>query len=263
VRLVTVAFLLAAPLAAEAQQAGKVYRLGILNPAAPPARAQAERRDFVSVLRETGYVEGQNLTVERRYADGRVEQLPAFAAELVARRVDLIQASSPVAFRAAQGATKTIPIVFLLAGSDPVELGFVRSLAQPGGNATGVVLGSMLADKRLKLLKEAVPGANRIAMLSAGESSGRVQVQEAERAAAVLGVRLVVVEAQGRDYERAFATIRGERADAVFVGASPVLNNDRGRIIELAARYRLPAIYQWPHDPAVGVGAGRRGHRVG
>jgi putative ABC transport system substrate-binding protein len=202
------------------------------------------RRDLVEVLREVGYVEGQNLAVEQRYANGR-ERLPALAAELVQRRVDVVVAFSPVAFRAAQEATKTIPIVILFAGSDPVELGLVLSLARPGGNVTGVVLGSMLAGKRLELLKEAVPRATRIAMLAAGESSGRDQVKEAEQAAALLGVRLVVVEAKGRDYQRAFATMRGERADALFVGASPILNADRGQIIELAARYRLPAIYQW------------------
>jgi len=238
--------LLAAPFVAEAQSAGKVYRLGMLSPAAPPPSVMYDgRRDLVAVLRELGYVEGRNLEVERRYAEGRVERLPALAAELVQRRVDVVVAFSAVAFRAAQEATKTIPIVILFAGSDPVELGLVPSLARPGGNVTGVVLGSLLAGKRLELLKEAVPRAARIAMLTAGESSGRAQVQEAQQAAALLGVRLVVVEAQGRDYERAFTTMRGERADALFVAASPVLHGDRGRIIELAARYRLPAIYQW------------------
>jgi putative ABC transport system substrate-binding protein len=229
--------LLAAPLAVEAQPAGKVYRLGILSPAAPqPSGMYDGRRDLIEVLRELGYVEGRNLDVER---------LPALAAELVQRRVDVVVALSPVAFRAAQEATKTIPIVILFAGSDPVELGLVSSLARPGGNVTGVVLGSLLAGKRLELLKEAVPRATRIAMLVAGASSGQAQLQEAQRAAALLGVRLIVIEAKGRDYERAFATMRGERADALFVAASPVLHGDRGRIIELAARYRLPAIYQW------------------
>jgi ABC-type uncharacterized transport system substrate-binding protein len=237
--------LLAATVAAEGQ-AGKVYRIGILSPAAPePAERRDSRRDLTEVLRERGYVEGQNLAVERRYADGRVERLPALAAELVQRRVDVVVTMSPVAFRAARDATKTIPIVFLLAGSDPVELGFVSSLARPGGNSTGVVLGSLLADKRLELLKETVPRATRIAMLVAGASGGQVQVTDAEQAATHLGVKLVVVEAPERDYERAFATMKRERVDALFVGASPVLNADRARLIALAARYRLPAIYQW------------------
>ena len=235
--------LLAAPLVGEAQPA-TVYRLGVLSAGAPqPSGMHDARRDPVEALRELGYVEGRNLEVERRYADGRVERLPAFAAELVQRRVDVVAAFSSVAVRAAQEATKTIPIVIFV-DSDPVEMGLVPSLARPGGNVTGVALGSVLADKRLALLKEAVPRATRIAMLITGESSGRVQVREAEQAAALLGVKLVVVEAKGRDYERAFATMKDRHADALFVAASPILNADRGRIIELAARYRLPAIYQ-------------------
>jgi putative ABC transport system substrate-binding protein len=200
------------------------------------------RRDLIQVLRELGYLEGGNLEVERRYADGRVERLATLAAELVQQRVDLIAAFSPAAGRAALERTKTIPIVILLAGSDPVELGMVSSLARPGGNVTGVVLGSMLADKRLELLKEVVPRARRVAMLTAGASSGQ---KDAEQAAARLGITLIVVDAKERDYQRAFATMQSQRAEGLFVAASPVLNADRGRIIELAARYRLPAIYQW------------------
>jgi putative ABC transport system substrate-binding protein len=243
---IVTAGLLAAPLAASAQPAGKVFRLGTISLGASPSPTTYDaRRDVVVVLRDLGYVEGRNLAVERRYADGRVERLPALAAELVQRRVDVIVAGGSAAVRAAQAATKTIPIVFILAGQDPVDLGLTPSLARPGGNATGVVLGSVLAGKRLELLKEAVPRATRIAMLATGDAAFRVQVKEAERAAALLGVRLVVVEAKGHDYEGAFTTMRGERADALFVGASPTLHADRGRIIELAARHRLPAIYQW------------------
>jgi putative ABC transport system substrate-binding protein len=238
--------LLGAPLAAEGQPAGKVYRLGILILGGPPPPGTYDaRRDVVQVLRELGYVEGQNLEVERRYADGSVDRLPALAAALVQRPVDVVVASGTAAAWAAQGATRTIPIVILIAGQDTVELGLTPSLARPGGNVTGVVLGSLLAGKRLELLKEAVPRATRIAMLATEDQAFRIQVKEAEQAAALLGVRLVVVEAKGRDYERAFMTMRGERADALFVGASPTLHGDRRRIIELAARYRLPAIYQW------------------
>jgi putative ABC transport system substrate-binding protein len=238
--------LLAAPPLAEGQPVGKVYRFGLLNlGAAPTSETYDARRDIVVVLQDLGYVEGRNLEVERRYAAGRVERLPALAAELVQRHVDIIVAGGSAAVRAAQAATKAIPIVFIIAGQDPVELGLTPSLARPGGNATGVVLGSVLAGKRLELLKEAVPRATRVAMLATGDEAFRIQLKEAERAAPLLGVRLVVVEAKGRDYERAFTTMRGERADALFVGASPTLHADRGRIIELAARYRLPAIYQW------------------
>jgi putative ABC transport system substrate-binding protein len=250
VRRLLLALLALAPFAATptvvAQPAGKVYRLGLLSPsAAAPSRMYDGRRDLVEVLRELGYVEGRNLEVERRHADGRVERLPALATELVRRPVDVVVALSPVAGQAALEASRAIPIVILFAGSDPVELGVVPNLARPGGNVTGVVLASLLAGKRLQLLKEVVPRATRVAMLAAGASSGESQRKEAEQAAAILGIRLVVVEATGRDYERAFATMKSERVDALFVAASPVLSNDRGRIIELAARYRLPAIYQW------------------
>ena len=242
---VTVGFL-ATPVAVGAQPASKVFRLGTLNLGVSPSPGTYDaRRDVVVVLQDLGYVEGRNLAVERRYADGLAERLPALAAELVQRNVDVMVAGGTAAVRAAQAATKAIPIVFIIAGQDPVELGLTPSLARPGGNVTGVVLGSVLAGKRLELLKEAVPRATRIAMLATGDAAFQVQVKEAGRAAALLGVRLVVVEAKGHDYERAFTTMRGERADALFVGASPTLHADRGRIIELAARYRLPAIYQW------------------
>ena len=238
--------LLASPRAVDAQASGKVYRVGLLSPAGPPPAATYDTRsDIVEVLREFGYVEGRNLTVERRYADGRVERLGTLAAELVQQPVDVIVGFSPVAGRAAQERTKTIPIVILFAGSDPVEMGMVSNLARPGGNVTGVVLGSVLADKRLELLKEVVPGAKRIAMLVAGASLSGNQVTDAERAAARLDIRLVVVDAQDRDYERAFGAIKKQGADGLYVAPSPVLSSDRRRIIELAARHRLPTIYQW------------------
>ena len=243
----TGAVLLAAPLVARAQPAGKVYRLGMLNLGAPtPPETYDARRDVVAVMREFGYVEGRNLEVERRNADGNVERLPALAAELVQRQVDVVVAGGSAAVRAAQEATRTIPIVIIIAGQDTVELGLTPSLARPGGNVTGVVLGSVLAGKRLELLKEAVPRAKRIALLATGDAAFRIQVKEAEQAAALLGVRLIVVEAKAHDYERAFTTMRRERADALFVGASPTFTADRRRIVELAAQYRLPAIYQWP-----------------
>jgi len=245
--LISLAGVLAAPLTGEAQPAGKVYRLGTLNLGPPPASETYDaRRDLIMVLRELDYVEGRNLEVERRNADGRVERLPALAAELVQRQVDVVVAGGSAAVRAAQEATRTIPIVIIIAGPDTVELGLTPSLARPGGNVTGVVLGSELAGKRLELLKEAVPRAKRIALLATGDAAFRNQVKEAEQAAALLGVKLVVVEAKAHDYERAFTTMRRERADALFVGASPTFTADRRRIIELAAQYRLPAIYQWP-----------------
>ena len=230
----------------EAQRTGKVYRVGFLSPAGRSLSGMYDsRHDLIEVLRELGYVEGRNLEVRQRYADGRVEQLGPLAADLVQQPVDLVVAFSPVAGRAVLDRTKTIPIVILFAGSDPVELGMVANLARPGGNVTGVVLGSMLADKRLELLKEMLPRARRIAMLTPEASGDQFQIKDTEQAAARLGVRLVVIEAKGRDYQRAFATMKSQGVDGLYVAPSPILNADRGRIIELAARYRLPAIYQW------------------
>src|SRR5262245_58673133 len=226
--------LLASPRAVDAQTSGKMYRVGLLSPAGPPRAATYDSRsDIIEVLRDFGYVEGRHLTVERRYADGRVERLGTLAAELVQKPVDVIVTFSPVAGRAAHERTKTIPIVILFAGSDPVELGMVSNLARPEGNVTGVVLGSVLADKRLELLKEVIPGAKRIAMLIAGASLSENQVTDAQQAAARLDIRLIVVDAKDRDYERAFGTIKKQGADGLYVAPSPVLSADRGPIIKL------------------------------
>jgi putative ABC transport system substrate-binding protein len=165
----------------------------------------------------------------------------------VQRRPDAIVATSPVALEAIRNATKTIPTIMIFASADPVELGIVASLARPGGNITGVALaaGTTLTSKRLELLKEAIPRAARIALLTTEEPGARAQVSEAEQVADLLRVKLVAVEVRGRDYERAFATMARERADGLCVVSSAILNNDRVRIIELASRHRLPAIYQW------------------
>ena len=195
-------------------------------------------------LGELGYVEGQNLLVERRFAGGKTDRLPRLARELVQLRVDVIVAVSNEAIQATKDATNTIPIVMI--GGSVVARGFVASLAQPGGNITGVVMTeTTLAAKRLELLKEAAPRAVRIAILAASEEDHETQLREAKEAAASLGVTLIVVEVRGGDYGSAFAKMVSERAQALFVFSSPLLNRDRRRIIELAARHRLPAIYQW------------------
>jgi putative ABC transport system substrate-binding protein len=246
--------LLAAPLAAEAQPAGKVYRLGILSPAAVPAPSVASVPNLVPMaLRELGYVEGENLVIERRFAEGKLDRLRGLAHELVQRRVEVIVAVSS-AIDAAKDATVTIPIVMGFSDDDPVSRGYVASLARPEGNLTGVTLasGTMLASKRLELLKAALPQAVRIAVLTTGEPGSTTQVQEAQQAASALGVTLVVVEVQGTDYERAFATMTAERADALFVLASTIFNRDRTQIIERAAQYRLPAMYEWREQVEVG-----------
>jgi putative tryptophan/tyrosine transport system substrate-binding protein len=245
--------LLTAPLAAQAQQAGKVYRLGILSPTAPPAPSDRAVTSLLvpAVLREMGYVEGQNLVVERRYADNQFARLPDLARQLVELRMDVILAVGNDAPGAARDVSTTIPIVML--GRDPVKLGYVASLARPGGNITGVVISETgLADKRLELLREAVPTATRIALLASGDIGIKGQVQEAERAAASLGLTLLVVDVRNRDYESAFAKIAADRANALFVPSSPILNVDRKQIIALAAKRRLPAIYQWREHAAEG-----------
>jgi putative ABC transport system substrate-binding protein len=243
-----------APLTAEAQPVGKVYRLGILSPAAVPAPSVATTANLVPLaLRELGYIEGGNLVIERRFAEGQLDRLPALARELVQRRVDVIMAVS-TAIAAAKDATATIPIVMGLSDDDPVRLGYVASLAHPGGNITGVTVaaGTMLASKRLELLKEVLPQARRIAGLATGEPGSRAQVQEAQKVASALGVTLVVVEVQGTDYDRACATMAAARADALFVLASAIFTRDRQQIIERAAQYRLPALYEWREQVKVG-----------
>ncbi len=244
----TVLALFAAPLAAKAQQTGRTYRLGILQPTAPRATSDptALTNQIVTALGELGYVEGQNLVVEQRFAEGKIDRLPTLARTLVQFRVDAILAVGNLAIRAAREATSTIPIV-MFTSDDPVQAGFVASLAHPGGNITGVLIAAegTLAGKRLELIKEAVPRAARIALLTTDEPSSRAQVQEAQKAAPSLGVRLVVVEVRDGDYDRAFATMMAERPGALFVLASTFFNRDRKPIIDLAVKHRLPAIYVW------------------
>jgi putative ABC transport system substrate-binding protein len=240
--------LFAAPLAAEAQQAQKVYRLGILMPGVRPASSVATTATVLpKMLRELGYVEGRNLIIEQRFAEGKLERLPELARELVQLRVDALVAPSPVAIRAAKRATQTIPIVMLLGYSDPVELGLVASFARPGANITGVVLAAepSMAGKRLELIKEAIPSAKRIAVLTTDEASARTQVQWAQKVAPSFGVTLFVVEVRGRDYDRAFGAVVAERADALFVVASVIFHTDYARISQLAAKYRLPSVSDW------------------
>ena len=244
----TLVGVLAAPLVAEAHQAGKVYRLGMLMPGVRGDPSSPLTANILPViLRELGYIEGQNLVIERRFAEGKLDRLPGLARELVQLRLDVLVAASPLPVRAAKDATKTIPVVMLLSYSDPVELGFVASLARPGGNITGVVLAAepTMVAKRLELIKEAVPRVARIAVLATNEAPSRTQVQWAEKAAPALAVTLVAVEVHDADYDRAFATIVAERADALSVVASVILSTGRQRIIQLAAKHRLPAIYDW------------------
>jgi putative ABC transport system substrate-binding protein len=247
---ITAGGVLAAPLAAEAQQAGRTYRLGLLYPIAPaPTEQKISVVLIPATLREFGYIEGQNLILERRYAGGEIARFPGLAHELVRLRVDVIVAITEAAIRAARDATSTIPIV-MYANVDPVAARLVTNLARPGGNITGVVIapGGTLAGKKLELLKEAVPGATRIALLAPMDPYFSRQIQEAEKAAVPFNVTLSVVEVRDRNYERAFAAVVAARADALFVGANAQFYVDRTEIIGLAAKHRLPAIYEWPEQ---------------
>jgi ABC-type uncharacterized transport system substrate-binding protein len=230
-----------APLAAGAQQApAKAYRVGVLHP------GTYLLRPWEVALRELGYIEGQNLVVERRYAEGKIERLPAFAAELVRLKVDVIVATAGEAIVAAKNATATIPIVMAY-GPAPVERGYVTNLARPGGNVTGVAYSAegVLLPKRFELLKQAVPTARRVGMLDDGSPSFQYSLKEAQAVSRTLDVQLVVVDARPGRYELAFADLKAKRADALFAGGSAVLHRDRKELIELATRHRLPAVWEW------------------
>jgi len=240
--------LLAAPLAAEAQQAAKVARIGYLSPNL--ATSPHLREAFREGLRDLGYVEGRNLVIEYRDAEGKVERLPALAAELVALKVDVIVAeggNTRVPLAATQ-ATRTLPIVFASA-ADPVGSGLVTSLARPGGNVTGLSsLAPELVGKCLEQLKQAVPGVSRVAVLwqpgGFGERTEKDMLKEAEVAARALGVRLQFVEARGpEDFDRTFSDMTRARAGALTVLGSAMFFNERRRLVDLAAKNRLPAVY--------------------
>ncbi len=246
--------LLAAPGFPRAQTAQRVYRVGILRPSAAPPPSDLTATGIPNALRDLGYVEGGNLVLERRYADGNPERLPVLARELVQAKMDAIVAVGAPAIRAAKDASATVPII-MYGNFDPVALGLVQSLARPGGNVTGVLIApdGTLAGKRLELLKSAVPKAIRIAYLGApADASTRFQLQETRKAAAVLGVELLDVEVKDGDYPRAFAAIAAQRPDALFVGAHTFFVRDRAQIIQLAAKHRLPAIYEWREQVADG-----------
>ena len=238
----------------QAQQSGRVYRVGFLSPAAPPDPAIPGASTLVpKLLSESGYVEGRNLQVMRRFAEGKLDRLPQLARELVDMRMDVIVAVSPTAIQPARDATQSIPIVMGF-GKDPVRDGLIESLAKPGGNITGVVVApeDVLSGKRLELIKEAVPGAGTVAVLATREPSSKLQISEAEKVAPLVGVKLLVAELQNSDYERAFGIMTRGKAHTVFVLASPILNAGREKIIQLAARHRLPAIYEWPEHADAG-----------
>ncbi|MEK6601351.1 MAG: ABC transporter substrate-binding protein, partial [Candidatus Binatota bacterium] len=222
----------------------KVPRIGFLaavSPSALSARIEAFRQG----LRELGYVEGKNITIEYRYAEGKLDRLPALAAELVRLKVDVIVTGGATNTRAAKEATNTIPIV-MSQDTDPVASGFVASLARPGGNITG--LSSLTADlsgKRLELLKEILPKLSRVAVFGTSTSpSTAPSLKETELAAGAFGVQLQYLDVLGpKDIETAFRAASKGRADVVLVLASAVFVLQRTQVVELAAKSRLPATY--------------------
>ena len=236
--------LLAAPLAAEAQPAGKVYRIGVLESTSPALNA-ANLAAFQQELRELGYVERQNYAIEYRSADGRLERFPDLAAELVRLKVDLIVTRGTTGALAAKNATRTIPIVMATSG-DPVAAGLVASLARPGGNVTGLSsINAELVGKRLGFLKEAIPGLARIAVvLNLSNPTLVTQRKQIEVAARSLGFQPQFLDVRTpEDLGRAFDIAVKQRADAVHVGLDFLAQSNLGRIVDLAAKHRLPAIY--------------------
>ncbi len=237
--------LLAAPLTAAAQQPAKVPRIGGLFPGTP-ASAALPLDAFWQGMRELGYVEGRNVLIEYRWAEGAMARLPALAAELVQRRVDLILTSSTPASLAAKEATSTIPVVFA-ASSDPVGAGVVASLAHPGGNVTGFsVLAPELSGKRLELLRETVLWVASVAILWDVSNVGMAErVRETRAAAGILKLRF---HSQGArdlaELEQAFATLARERPDALLVTAEPFTVQQRRRIRDFVTQQRLPTMYE-------------------
>ncbi len=228
----------------EAAQPGRIPRVGVLaGPAAPvgvPYVAAARE-----ALREIGYVEGQNIIVEYRWAEGKPERWPVIAAELVNLKVDVLVTVAETATRHAMEATSTIPIVMVCV-DDPVGLGYVASLARPGGNVTGSAsLLPELAGKRLQLLKEVVPKASRVAFFWDGNPGGALGFKETQGAAQQLSMALQSVVARApSEFDRAFAAMAAERADALTVLTGPRTFGQRKVVAELAAKHRLPAVYE-------------------
>jgi putative ABC transport system substrate-binding protein len=232
------------PLAARAQQPAMPV-IGFLSAASPDGYTDRVRA-FRQGLRDAGYVEGDNVAIEYRWAEGQYDRLPALAAELVRRQVAVIVAAPTVSALVAKSATATIPIVFT-AGDDPVKLGLVSSLARPGGNLTGVnFFGAEVVSKRLELLRELIPGVGRLAVLvnPSNATISETTVRDVEAAARGMGVQVQVFNAgTSREIDAAFANLVRERSDAVFVGGDAFFTSRRVQLATLAARYLIPSSF--------------------
>ena len=232
--------ILATPLAAEAQPARRVYKVGILAAEATPAI-----QSFRQGLHDLGYVEGQNLVIEARYHAGNSDRLPALAAELVELKVDVILASSSTEVRAAKQAARTIPIVFAV-HNDPVGTGDVTSLAHPGGNITGTAqMATELSAKQLELLREMVPGITRVAVVwNPTTPSHGPALRQTEAAARAMGMQLSKIEARnGSELDGAFATATRDHARALLLLVSAMAVVERARLVSVASKHRLPTMY--------------------
>jgi putative ABC transport system substrate-binding protein len=246
VSVVLAVTLLALHAAGEAQPGGRVYRIGYLGPATRAVEAK-HLEVFERRLRELGYIAGQNVIIEYRFAEGKADRLPELAAELVQLKVDVIAAAGNPSIVALKRATATIPIVMVVAG-DPVGTGLVSSLDRPGGNVTGLSnLAEGLSAKWLELLKEAAPTVTRVAVLRVPDTPAHAAFSK-EIQSAAQRVRLSPEFMEVRDLqeiERAFDTITKTRADALIVLPHPVTFGHQRRIVDLAAKHRLPAMYPW------------------
>ncbi len=235
---------LVAPLTAFAQPAVKIPRIGVLNPGAPAAVSRFVEA-FNLGLRDLGYVEGKNIVAERRFGDGKTERIAEFAAELVRLKVDIIVTSTDVAIAAVKRQTQTIPIV-MANSTDPVGTGFIASLARPGGSVTGLTgISPELNAKRLELLKEAVPGLSRVAIMwNPDDRGGVLDYKETENAARALRLQLQSLEvSRADDFERAFATSTTGHAEALIAVPSSLAFTNRSQLASLALKNRMPSMF--------------------
>ena len=259
--LTSLAGALGAPVAAGAEQVGKVYRVGIIATTSPvsemagPEPVHPSIRAFVQGLRALGFVEGQNLILERRSAEGQFERFGDIVAELVRLKTDVIVAPGDLIPRAAMAITTTVPIVMATA-EDPVGAGLVQSLARPGGNVTGLMLvvGPEIEGKRLEIFREALPGVSRVAYLGSKQEKDWEGPwgQSVRTAAQALGVTLVLAEFSSRQYADAFAQVTRARAEAVFVSPSLLAFADRALVVELATRARVPTMFAYRQQVELG-----------
>jgi putative tryptophan/tyrosine transport system substrate-binding protein len=238
--------LLAVGVIAEAQQPKKVARIGYISSGDPAS--ESNRIEAIRVaLRDLGYIEGQNIAIEYRYAEGKQDRFPELAAELVLLKVDIIVVGGDALARAAKNATKTIPIVMMGSGSDPVEIGLIESLARPGGNVTGLTsLTRELGGKRLELLKEAVPKLARVAVLYDPAIPGNVREvkEDLPVAARALGLTIQPWEVRDADgFEKVFTGLNKERPDGLYVTSNPLTRGNMKRVGDFAIKSRIPSVH--------------------